>query len=67
MSATTGLYVTVDKTGKIKRSLTQDSGETKFEISTVEDELILFSELNFKPYAEAIEMLSLLVEDVEID
>lgn len=47
-----GLYVSVSDDGTIKRNLTVKSGKTiKVERTTVNDEIIAFSELNFKYYA----------------
>ena len=46
-----GLYVEINKDGTLKRNLTVKNGETiKLERTTVNDEIIAFSELNFKYY-----------------
>lgn len=51
-----GLYVSVNDDGAIKRNLTVKNGETiKLKNTTVNDEIIAFSELNFKYYAELLE------------
>lgn len=51
-----GLYVSVSDDGTIKRNLTVKNGETiDLASTTVNDEIIAFSELNFKYYAELLE------------
>lgn len=58
-----GLYVEVNEDGAIKRNLTVKSGETiKLENTTVNDEIIAFSELNFKYYAELLEHIENMCE-----
>lgn len=58
-----GLYVEVNKDGTIKRNLTVKSGETiKLKNTTVNDEIIAFSELNFKYYAELLEHIENMCE-----
>lgn len=53
-----GLYVEINEDGTIKRNLTVKNGETiKLERTTVNDEIIAFSELNFKYYAELLELI----------
>lgn len=56
MERALGLYVSVSSDGKIKRNLTA-RGEVKIKATTVADEIILFSELNFGPYAQVVDML----------
>lgn len=58
-----GLYVEVNGDGVIKRNLTVKSGETiKLKSTTVNDEIIAFSELNFKYYAELLERIENMCE-----
>lgn len=58
-----GLYVSVSDDGTIKRNLTVKNGETiKLERTTVNDEIIAFSELNFKYYAELLEHIENMCE-----
>lgn len=58
-----GLYVSVNDDGDIKRNLTVKSGETiKLKNTTVNDEIIAFSELNFKYYAELLEHIKNMCE-----
>lgn len=63
-----GLYVSVNDNGTIKRNLTVKSGETiKVERTTVNDEIIAFSELNFKYYAELLEHIENMCEDSYVE
>lgn len=58
-----GLYVSVNDNGTIKRNLTVKNGETiKLKNTTVNDEIIAFSELNFKYYAELLEHIENMCE-----
>ncbi len=52
-----GLYVTLLPKGKIRRVLTGPAGEVSLEDTTIQDELILFSELSFEPYAQVVDMI----------
>ncbi len=63
-----GLYVEVNKDGTIKRNLTVKSGETiKLKNTTVNDEIIAFSELNFKYYGELLEYIENMCEDSYVE
>ena len=63
-----GLYVSVNDDGIIKRNLTVKSGETiKVGRTTVNDEIIAFSELNFKYYAELLEHIENMCEDSYVE
>lgn len=63
-----GLYVEINKDGTIKRNLTVKNGETiKLERTTVNDEIIAFSELNFKYYAELLEHIENMCEDSYVE
>lgn len=63
-----GLYVSVNDDGDIKRNLTVKSGETiKLKNTTVNDEIIAFSELNFKYYAELLEHIENMCEDSYVE
>ena len=57
MERALGLYVSVSSDGKIKRNLTVPRGEVKIKSVTIADEIILFSELNFRPYAQVVDVL----------
>ena len=63
-----GLYVAINKDGTLKRNLTVKSGETiKLKSTTVNDEIIAFSELNFKYYAELLEHIENMCEDSYVE
>lgn len=49
--------MSVSSDEKIKRNLTARDGEVKIKATTVADEIILFSELNFRPYAQIVDLL----------
>ena len=53
-----GIYVSLLPKGKIKRTLTMESGEVELPETTIADEVILFSELNFEYYAQVVELLN---------
>ena len=57
MSAEHGVYVELLPKGKIKRDLAGVSGEVSLEGTTVSDEVILFSELSFGPYAVVVDLI----------
>lgn len=52
-----GLYVTLLSRGKIQRGLTGPTGKASLEETSIQDELILFSELSFLPYARVVDMI----------
>lgn len=63
-----GLYVSVNDNGTIKRNLTVKNGEKiNLECTTVNDEIIAFSELNFKYYAELLEHIENMCEDSYVE
>ncbi|MBR1811731.1 MAG: hypothetical protein IJ766_08855 [Clostridia bacterium] len=62
-----GLYVSVAADGRIRWNLTTRNGEVKLKASTVNAEIIEFSELNFKPYAAVVDLLSERVEDMFLE
>lgn len=47
-----GLYITLEKDGNIKRNLITESGEQELPATTIKDEIVEFSELNFGPYSK---------------
>lgn len=57
MSAEHGVYVELLPKGKIKRDLAGVSGEVSLEDTTISDEVILFSELSFGPYAVVVDLI----------
>lgn len=63
-----GLYLSLTKDGHIKRDLTGPAGKVFLEDTTIQDELILFSELNFESYALVVDLVrncagSIMVQD----
>ena len=54
-----GLYVTLGNDGSLKRTLVSVSGETELEATTLNDEVILFSELIFDFYAFIVDRIRL--------
>ena len=52
-----GLYVSVSPEGKLKRDLAALTGKVPLEDSTVEREIIEFSELDFGPYAQVVDYI----------
>ena len=54
-----GLYVSVSGDGSLKRTLVSVSGEIELEATTLNDEVILFSELNYSCYAFIVDRIKL--------
>ena len=54
-----GLYVSVSGDGNLKRTLVSVSGEIELEATTLNDEVILFSELNYSCYAFIVDRIKL--------
>lgn len=52
-----GLYVTLLPKGKIKRDLTGAASKVSLNEVSIQDELILFSELSFEPYAMVVDAI----------
>ena len=68
MAAEYGLYLSALSDGHIKRDLAGPAGKVSLEDTTIQDELILFSELNFEPYALVVDIVrncagSIMVQD----
>ena len=57
MSAEHGAYVELLQKGEIKRDLAGVSGEVSLEGTTISDEVILFSEVSFGPYAVVVDLI----------
>lgn len=57
MAAEYGPYLSVLSEGHIKRDLAGPAGKVSLEDTTIQDELILFSELSFTPYAQVVDMI----------
>ena len=62
----TGLYITLEDDGYIKRNLITKSGEKQLPRSTIKDEIIEFSELNFGPYTQVVNILDGLANQTTI-
>ena len=58
MENSLGVYVTAHPKGKLKRDLVARSGRIPLEDSTVEREIIEFSELDFGPYATVVDYIT---------
>ena len=63
-----GLYLSSTKDGHIKRDLAGPAGKVSLDDTPIQDELILFSELNFEPYALVVDLVrncagSIMVQD----
>lgn len=54
MERTPGLYVTLQKDGKIKRTLVTNKGETVLKETTIGAELIWFAELDYNSYLDSL-------------
>ena len=67
MERALGLYVSVSSDGKIKRNLTTKDGEAKLKATTIADEIILLSELNFRPYAQVVDVLREMFFDAYVE
>ena len=67
MERALGLYLSISSDGKIKRNLTARNGEAKIKATTVADEIISFSELNFRPYAQVVDALRNMFADAHIE
>ena len=62
-----GLYVTLEKDGYIKRNLITNSGEKELPPTTIKDEIIEFSELNFGPYSKIVDVLQELANNIKTE
>ena len=62
-----GLYVTLEKDGNIKRNLITESGEQELQITTIKDEIIEFSELNFWPYSRVVDLIQEFADQIKTD
>lgn len=57
MKTNCGVYVSISPDGTLKRDLAAVLGKIPLEDTTVEDEIITFSELDFGPYAEVVDLI----------
>lgn len=63
-SRPTGLYLTLEENGKIKRTLVSKKKEHELEATTIKDEIILFSEINYKHYETVVNLLDEFAEQL---
>lgn len=54
-----GLHISVTPDGTLKRDLAAIHGEVSLADTTAEDEIIIFSELDFGPYAAVIDLITI--------
>lgn len=57
MKADCGLYASITPDGTLKRDLAAIHGKVSLADTTVEDEIIMFSELDFGPYATVVDLI----------
>ena len=62
-----GLYVTLEKDGNIKRNLITESGEQELPVTTIKDEIIEFSELNFWPYSKIVDVIEEFADKIKTE
>ena len=64
MKPQAGLYVTLEKDGYIKRNLITNSGDKELPPTTIKDEIIEFSELNFGPYSQVVDYIQEIADEI---
>ena len=62
-----GLYVTLEKDGNVKRNLITESGEQELPVTTIKDEIIEFSELNFWPYSKIVDVIEEFADKIKTE
>ena len=62
-----GLYVTLENDGCIKRNLITESEEQELPVTTIKDEIIEFSELNFGPYSKAVDIIQEIADSIKVE
>lgn len=67
MKRTPGLYVTLQKDNKIKRTLVRNKGEIELEETTIGEELVWYAELDYSTYIDSLCKIEELSEAVESD
>ena len=67
MKSQIGLYVTLEKDGYIKRNLITNSSENEFPPTTIKDEIIEFSELNFGPYSQVVDFIQGIADEIKTE
>ena len=67
MKPQVGLYVTLEKDGYIKRNLITNSSDKELSPTTIKDEIIEFSELNFGPYSQVVDFIQEIADEIKTD
>lgn len=62
-----GLYLTLEEDGYIKRTLISESGAEDLPATRIQDEVILFSELNFKHYTMVVDTLQEMADQIDLE
>lgn len=62
-----GLYLTLEEDGYIKSTLISESGAEDLPSTKIQDEVILFSELNFKPYTMVVDTLQEMADQIDLE
>ena len=62
-----GLYVTIENDGNIKSNLITETGEQELPATTIKDEIIEFSELNFGPYSKIVDVLQDIASQIKTE
>ena len=62
-----GLYLTLEEDGYIKRTLISESGAEDLPSTRIQDEVILFSELNFKHYTMVVDTLQEMADQIDLE
>ena len=63
----TGLYLSYNNKGQVRKTLVTANGETHIENSTIAKEIISFLNMSLAPFTEVVEYLNELSANVEID
>lgn len=67
MKRNTGLYISYNNKGQVRKTLVTPKGETHIENSTIAKEIISFLNMSLVPFTEVVEYLNELSANVEID
>ena len=67
MKKNTGLYISYNNKGQVRKTLVTSKGETHIENSTIAKEIISFLNMSLAPFTEVVEYLNELSANVEID
>lgn len=67
MDKNKGLYITIDTDGTINKKLVTGKGAIDLPATSIEDEIIYFTEISYKEYVERISEIEELSFEIEID